>query len=86
MPAATLDNPHVFVTRQFMAGNSPAVRIPVGMAFPDRTELLVVREGDRLIVEPKEKTLGDVPRLLHALAPYFKGQRPAFEETERDWS
>ncbi|MDR3214457.1 MAG: AbrB/MazE/SpoVT family DNA-binding domain-containing protein [Azoarcus sp.] len=75
-----------FVTRQFMAGNSPAVRIPVAMAFPDKTELVIVREGNRIIVEPKEKTLGDVPRLLHALNPYFVGDRPEFEETERDWS
>jgi antitoxin VapB len=76
----------VFVTHQFMAGNSPAVRIPAHMAFPHKTELLVTREGKRIIVEPKEKTLGDVPRLLHALEPYFAGGWPEFEETERDWS
>jgi antitoxin VapB len=75
-----------FVTRQFMAGNSPAVRIPVSMAFPNKTELRVIREGDRIIVEPKEKNLGDVPRLLHALNAYFVGERPEFEATERDWS
>ncbi len=54
MLASTISNPAPFITRQFMAGNSPAVRIPVGMAFPPKTELVVVREGDRLIVEPKE--------------------------------
>jgi antitoxin VapB len=75
-----------FVTRQFRAGNSSAVRIPSSMAFPDRTELLVVREGDRIIVEPKEKTLGEVPKLLHALNRHFTGGRPEFEEQERDWS
>jgi antitoxin VapB len=74
-----------FTTRQFMAGNSPAVRIPVGMAFPHKTELVVVREGDRIIVEPKEKTLGDIPKLLHALNRHFSDGRPEFEETERDW-
>jgi antitoxin VapB len=77
---------HTFTTRQFMAGNSPAVRIPVGMAFPDKTELVVMREGDRLIVEPKERQLGDLPKLFHALNDYFVGGRQEFEETERDWT
>ncbi|MCW5320861.1 YgiT-type zinc finger protein [Verminephrobacter aporrectodeae subsp. tuberculatae] len=37
------------------------------------------------IVEPKEKTLGDVPRLFQALGKYFVGGRPEFEEIERNW-
>jgi antitoxin VapB len=78
--------PSPFVTRQFMAGNSPAVRIPTSMAFPHKTELVVIRDGDRIIVEPKEKTLGDIPKLLHALKDHFVGDRPEFEETERDWT
>jgi antitoxin VapB len=69
-----------------MAGNSPAVRIPVGMAFPDKTELVVMREGDRLIVEPKERRLSDLPNLFHALNDYFVGGRQEFEEPERDWT
>lgn len=80
------DSVQTFVTRQFMAGNSPAVRIPMDMAFPHRTELVVIRDGDRIIVEPKEKTLGDVPKLFKALGKYFVGGRPEFDETERDWS
>jgi antitoxin VapB len=84
MSRATQYDP--FVTRQFMAGNSPAVRIPANMAFPPRTELVVIREGDRIIVEPKEKTLGDIPKLLHALNGHFTGERPDFEDTERDWA
>ncbi|MDR1849563.1 MAG: AbrB/MazE/SpoVT family DNA-binding domain-containing protein [Zoogloeaceae bacterium] len=76
----------VFRTRQFRAGNSQAVRIPSEMAFPPKTELVVYREGNRVIVEPKEKTLGDIPRLLHALKEHFTGNRPEFEESERDWS
>jgi antitoxin VapB len=74
-----------FITRQFMAGNSPAVRIPTDMAFPHKTELVVIREGDRIIVEPKEKTLGDIPKLFHALGKSFVGGRPEFDETERNW-
>ncbi|GFN45387.1 antitoxin [Candidatus Regiella insecticola] len=76
----------IFNTRQFRAGNSQAVRIPADMAFPPKTELVVHREGNRIIVEPKEQTLGDIPRLLHSLNPHFIGGRPEFEETERDWS
>jgi antitoxin VapB len=75
-----------FTTRQFMAGNSPAVRIPTQMAFPHKTELVIIREGDRIIVQPKGKTLGDIPKLLHALNQHFPGERPQFEETQRDWS
>ncbi|MCW8166032.1 AbrB/MazE/SpoVT family DNA-binding domain-containing protein [Verminephrobacter aporrectodeae subsp. tuberculatae] len=74
-----------FITRQFMAGNSPAVRIPISMAFPDKTELMIIRDGDRIIVEPKEKMLGDVPRIFQALGKYFVGGRPEFEEIERNW-
>lgn len=76
----------VFHTRQFMAGNSPAVRIPVNMAFPNQTELIVKRDGDRIIVEPKEMKLGELPKLFYELGKYFVGDRPEFEETERDWS
>ncbi|MEW9809036.1 MAG: AbrB/MazE/SpoVT family DNA-binding domain-containing protein [Candidatus Symbiodolus clandestinus] len=75
----------LFNTRQFRAGNSQAVRIPVEMAFPPKTELVVYREGDRIIVEPKEKTLENIPKIFHALDQYFVGGRPDFEETARDW-
>jgi antitoxin VapB len=83
MAHTTLRQP--FVTRQFMAGNSPAVRIPVNMAFPHKTELVVIREGGRIIVEPKEKILGNIPKLFHALSENFVGGRPDFDETERIW-
>lgn len=86
MSQTVTDNARTFVTRQFMAGNSPAVRIPMDMAFPHKTELVVIREGDRIIVEPKEKTLGDLPKLFQALGKHFTGGRPEFDESERDWS
>jgi len=47
--------PKVFKMRQFMSGRSPAVRIPMSMAFPGKTELVVVREGNRIIVEAAEE-------------------------------
>ncbi|MDR2875336.1 MAG: AbrB/MazE/SpoVT family DNA-binding domain-containing protein [Methylobacillus sp.] len=75
-----------FKTRQFRAGNSQAVRIPADMAFPPKTELTVHREGERIIIEPVEKSLADLPLLFAALKPYHNGKRPEFEAEERDWA
>jgi antitoxin VapB len=77
---------NTFTTRQFKAGNSQAVRIPADLAFPDKTELNVYREGDRIIIEPKEKTLEALPLLFAALKQFHTGNRPEFEAEERDWS
>jgi len=74
-----------FVTHQFRAGNSQAVRIPANMAFPPKTELIVRREGNRIIVEPREETLKALPALFAALNPHFDGQRPEFVEQDRNW-
>jgi len=75
----------VFHTRQFMADDSPAVRIPLDMAFPDQTELVVTREGDRLIVEAQKATLANVPALFAKLGKHHNRQRPTFVEAERAW-
>jgi antitoxin VapB len=75
----------VFRTRQFRAGNSPAVRIPAEMAFPDRTELVVIRDGHRIIVEPQENSLKSVPALLARLFETHDGKRPEFIEANREW-
>jgi len=75
----------VFRTRQFMAGNSPAVRIPVGMAFPDKTELVVIRDGNRIIVEPQKETLESVPALFAKLGKRHNRQRPEFMDAQRTW-
>jgi len=75
----------IFRTRQFMAGNSPAVRLPVGMAFPDKTELVVIRDGKRIIVEAEEDTLESIPALFAKLGKRHNRRRPEFIETERTW-
>jgi len=74
-----------FATRQFRAGNSQAVRLPAEIAFPPKTELCVRREGNRIIVEPCEQTLDDLPALFAKLSPDFDGDRPEFIESERKW-
>jgi antitoxin VapB len=75
----------IFYTRQFKAGNSTAVRIPADMAFPPRTELVVIRDGNRIVVEPKAENLGGVPEMFAALGKRHNGKRPEWEDTERDW-
>jgi len=73
-------------TRQFQAGNSQAIRIPAGMAFPPRTELRSQREGERIIIEPKEETLENLPLILAEWGKHHSGKRPEFEAEERDWT
>jgi len=75
----------VFYTRQFMAGNSPAVRIPMDMAFPNKTNLVVIREGDRIIVEPQVETLEDIPALFAKIGKRHIRKRPEFIEADRKW-
>ena len=75
-----------FNTRQFQAGNSQAVRLPADIAFPPKTELVVTRE--KIIIQPLEKTMEDVPFLFASLKQYAikeKLNRPEFVEAERCW-
>jgi antitoxin VapB len=77
-----------YTTRQFQAGNSQAVRLPANMAFPPKTELIVTREGEKIIVQPVEKTMESVPQLFAALRQHAIGgklTRPEFVEAERNW-
>jgi len=75
-----------FTTRQFRAGNSQAVRIPAALAFAPQTEVKVHREGNKIIIEPKEETLECLLPLLAEVGKYHSGLRPEFEAEERDWS
>ena len=82
-----------FTTRQFQAGNSQAVRLPADLAFPPKTELVVTRVGEKIIVEPLEKTMEHVPRLFAALGKHAVGgaatgplRRPEFVEASRSRS
>jgi antitoxin VapB len=80
--------PQTYTTRQFQAGNSQAVRLPANMAFPPKTELIVTREGEKIIVQPVEKTMESVPQLFAALKQHAIGgklTRPEFVEAKRNW-
>jgi antitoxin VapB len=81
--------PQTYTTRQFQAGNSQAVRLPASMAFPAKTELIVTREGDKIVVQPMQKTLENVPQLFSSLKKHALDAggmvRPEFIDAERDW-
>jgi len=53
-----------FITKPFWAGNTQAVRLPASMAFPPKTELRVVKDGNRLIIEPRGEGLGRLASLF----------------------
>ena len=79
---------NTFYTRQFRAGNSQAVRLPADIAFPPKTELVITREDEKIIIQPLEKTMEDVPFLFASLKKYTKEEvlaRPEFIEAERSW-
>ena len=84
--------PQPFTTRQFQAGNSQAVRLPAELAYPPKTELVVTRVGEKIIVQPLEKTMGNVPHLFAALRKHAVGgasstfTRPEFVEARRSRS
>ena len=72
----------------FTNNRTQAVRLPANMAFPHKTELIVTREGEKIIVQPVEKTMESVPQLFAALSQYAVGgklTRPEFVEAERNW-
>lgn len=39
-------------TKPFKSGNSQAVRLPKALAFPEGTELEMVREGAKIVLSP----------------------------------
>jgi antitoxin VapB len=78
--------PQIYKTRQFQAGNSQAVRLPATMAFPPKTELVITRQGDKIIVQPVEQTMEAVPQLFAALKKFSiagKLKRLEFIESKR---
>ena len=62
------------------------MRLPADIAYPPKTELVVSREGEKVIIQPLEKTMENVPNLFAALKKYAIGgllTRPEFIESER---
>lgn len=60
----------------FMNGRSQAVRIPKGLAFEGITELIIRRDGQRLILEPAKKSWLTLNEDTEALGDDFLSERP----------
>lgn len=60
----------------FMNGRSQAVRIPKEFAFEGITELLIRRDGQRLILEPARKSWLTLNEDTEALGGDFLSERP----------
>jgi antitoxin VapB len=67
------------VVSLFRNGRNQAIRIPVEFEMPG-TEVLVSKEGDRLIVEPKpKKTLAEV---LDEMEPLSRDEWPDIDDSD----
>lgn len=75
------------LTKVFKNGNSQAVRIPAEIAY-ERTdiELNIIREGDRIIIEPvaKRVSLGDMLRKMKPLPNFMAEGRGNQEQKKRE--
>jgi antitoxin VapB len=69
----------------FMSGNSQAVRLPKEFRL-DADEVEITREGDKLILDPKRKSMKDFLELLYSLPEDMfvgiKDERPPEEREE----
>jgi antitoxin VapB len=72
-------------TKLFKNGNSQAVRIPAEIAY-DRTDiaLTIVREGDRIIIEPTLRSAGDMLRKMQPSPGFMVEGRGDEEQKERE--
>ena len=54
-------------TKTFKSGNSQAVRLPKALAFPEGTELEIVRNGDVVTMRPAKLPCHEMLRRLREL-------------------
>lgn len=66
----------------FMNGRSQAVRIPKEFAFEGITELLIRRDGQRLILEPARKSWLTLNKDTEPLGDDFLSARPDLFEID----
>ena len=55
-------------SRTFKSGNSEAVRLPKGLGFGIGTDVLVEREGERVVLTPIRDAAAEKKKLLAMLA------------------
>jgi antitoxin VapB len=71
-------------SRTFKSGNSEAVRLPKGLGFGVGTDVLVEREGERVILTPVSDPAAEKKRLLDMLARLQAIGAPADGVQDRD--
>ncbi len=59
------------IAKLFKSGGSQAVRLPKQYRFEDQEEILIHREGQRVILEPKRKRWSDHFVALAGSASHF---------------
>jgi antitoxin VapB len=66
--------PPTYKTKPFRSGNSQAVRLPKAFAFPEGTELEMVREGDVVTLRPAKISMKQMIEELRRLPkpPYVE--------------
>lgn len=71
-------------SKTFKSGNSEAVRLPKGLGFGIGTEVLVEREGERVVLTPVSDPAAEKKRLLGMLARLQAIGAPADGVQDRD--
>lgn len=54
----------VKIVRPFKSGNSQAIRIPKELRFREDQALIIRKEGNRIILEPKEEWPAELLQIL----------------------
>ncbi len=71
-------------TKTFKSGNSQAVRLPKALAFPEGTELEIVRSGDVVTLRPAKLPFHEMLKRLRELpAPDYIEVRETEEIPDR---
>jgi antitoxin VapB len=71
-------------SKTFKSGNSEAVRLPKGLGFGVGTDVLVEREGERVVLTPVSDPAAEKKRLLDMLARLQAIGAPADGVQDRD--
>ena len=70
------------VAKIFMSGGSQAVRLPKRYRFPDQQEVLIQREGNRIILEPLRRQWSEQFLSLAGSAPDFPEREAPLEPAD----
>jgi antitoxin VapB len=72
-------------TKIFQNGNSQAIRIPAQIAYESNDiELDIVRDGDKLIIQPAPRSPADILRRMKPLADFMAKGRGQQGQNERE--